>query len=43
MFIRSCSDISGKLWIGTNGSGLDLYDPKTEILHHYDYMNSTHQ
>jgi signal transduction histidine kinase/ligand-binding sensor domain-containing protein/CheY-like chemotaxis protein/AraC-like DNA-binding protein len=30
-------DKKGNVWIGTNGNGVDRFDPKTGIFHHYTY------
>ena len=30
----------GKIWIGTDGAGLDLFDPNTEKVKHYEHQNN---
>ena len=30
----------GKIWIGTDGAGLDLFDPNTERFKHYEHQNT---
>ena len=30
----------GKIWIGTDGAGLDLFDPNTEKFKHYEHQNN---
>jgi signal transduction histidine kinase/ligand-binding sensor domain-containing protein/DNA-binding NarL/FixJ family response regulator len=30
-------DAKGNVWLGTNGNGVDRFDPKTKIFHHYTY------
>jgi ligand-binding sensor domain-containing protein/signal transduction histidine kinase/DNA-binding response OmpR family regulator len=33
----------GKIWIGTDGGGLDLFDPKTNSYRHFSYVPSNAQ
>ena len=35
MVVRLCEDRDGFLWVGTNGGGLNRYDPRTEQFTHY--------
>ena len=35
-----CEDNTGKLWIGTSGGGIDIYDPKDQDIHKLNLNNT---
>ncbi len=35
-------DHRGRLWIGTGGGGINIYDPETDTFHHSDNSDSDH-